>query len=81
MYAYDQMLRYDVTLWLHIIGYVTLRSILQTGSREVAGSIPEVSLEFFIDAIFPAAYDPGVDSTSNRNKYHEYLLGVKVVGV
>ena len=37
MYAYDQMLRYD---GLHIIGYVMLRSILQTGSREVVGSIP-----------------------------------------
>jgi len=41
MYAYDQMLRYDVRLWRHIIEYVTLRSIPQTGSREVAGSIPE----------------------------------------
>jgi hypothetical protein len=26
------------------------------------------SLEFFIE------YDPGVDSTSNRNEYHEYFL-------
>jgi len=82
MYAYDQMLRYDVTLWLHIIGYVTLRSILQTGSREVAGSIPEYChWNFSLTQFFQPNYDPGVDSASNWNKYHEYLLGVKVAGV
>jgi hypothetical protein len=36
-----------------------------------------VSLEFFIDIILPAAYDPGVDSASNRNEYQEYFLGGK----
>ena len=36
-----------------------------------------VSLEFFIDIILPAAYGPGVDSASNRNKYQEYFLGGK----
>ena len=25
-------------------------------------------------------YDPGVDSASNRNEYHEYLMGVKAAG-
>jgi hypothetical protein len=26
-------------------------------------------------------YGPGVDSSSNRNEYQEYFLGVKVAGV
>jgi hypothetical protein len=38
---------------------------------------PMVSLEFFIDTIFPAALWPGVDSASKRNEYQEYFLGVK----
>jgi len=38
---------------------------------------PMVSLEFFIDIILPAGYDPEVDSASNRNEYQEYFLGVK----
>jgi len=25
-------------------------------------------------------YDPGVDSASNRNEYHQYFLGVKAAG-
>jgi hypothetical protein len=36
-----------------------------------------VSLEFFIDKILPADYGPGADSSSNRNEYQEYFLGVK----
>jgi len=37
-----------------------------------------VSLEFFIDIkSFRSHYGPGVDSTSDRNEYQEYLLGVK----
>jgi len=43
-----------------------------------------VSMEFFIHIILPAQYDPGVDSTSNRNEYQEYFLrrgeGVKMAG-
>jgi hypothetical protein len=40
-----------------------------------------VSLEFFSDLIIPAAQQtPEFDSASNRNKYHEYFLGVKAAG-
>jgi hypothetical protein len=40
-----------------------------------------VSLEFFIDVILLwPHYDPGIDSTSNRNEYQEYFLGVKAAG-
>jgi len=34
------------------------------------GLIPVGVIEIFY-------YDPGVDSASNRNEYHEYYLGVK----
>ena len=40
-------------------------------NRKVTGSIPADVTVFFID------YGPGVDSTSNRNEYQEYFLGVK----
>jgi len=34
---------------------------------------------FFIDIkSFRSQYGPGVDSTSNRNEYQEYFLGVKM---
>jgi len=50
-------------------------------NREVADSMPMVSLEFFIDIkSFRSHYDPGVDSASNRNEYQEYFLGVKAAG-
>jgi len=39
-----------------------------------------MSLEFFIDIILPPLYGPAVDSTSNRNEYQEYFLGVKAPG-
>ena len=40
-----------------------------------------VSLEYFIDIkYFPSHYGPEVDSTSNRNEYKEYILGVKAAG-
>jgi hypothetical protein len=41
---------------------------------------PMVSLEFFSDIILPVTYGPGVDSTSNRNEYQMYFLGVKAAG-
>jgi len=37
---------------------------------------PMVTLEFFIDILFPAALKR-VDSASNRNEYEEYFLGGK----
>ena len=49
-------------------------------SRKVAGSISDVSLEFFIDIILLAALWPWGDSAYNRNEYQEYFLGVKVAG-
>jgi len=40
-----------------------------------------VSLEFFIHIkSFQSHYGPGIDSTSNRNKYQEHFLGVKAAG-
>ena len=48
---------------------------------KVAGSIPDDVMEFFIHIIsFWLHYGPGVDSTSNRNEYQEYFLGVKAAG-
>jgi len=32
---------------------------------------------FFLTYYFRPHYGPGVDTTSNRNEYHEYLLGLK----
>ena len=50
-------------------------------NRKVASSIPAGVSGFFIDIkSFRSHYGPGVDSTSNRNEYHEYFLGVKVAG-
>ena len=47
-------------------------------NRKVAGSIP-ASINGFVNDIksFRSHYGPGVDSSSNRNKYREYFLGVK----
>jgi hypothetical protein len=39
-----------------------------------------MSLEFFIDIILPVALGPAVDSTSKKNEYQEYFLGVKPAG-
>jgi len=47
-------------------------------NRNVAGSIPDGVIVFFIDInSFRSHYDPGVDSASNRNEYQEYFLGGK----
>jgi hypothetical protein len=48
---------------------------------KVAGSIPDGVTGFFIDIkSFRSHYGPGVDSSSNRNEYQEYFLGVKAAG-
>jgi hypothetical protein len=39
-----------------------------------------LSLAFFIDTILSVALWPGVDSSSKRNEYQEYFLGVKAAG-
>jgi hypothetical protein len=50
-------------------------------NRKVAGSIPAGVSGFFIDIkSFWSHYGPGVDSSSNRNEYQEYFLGVKAAG-
>jgi len=50
-------------------------------NRKVVGSIPAGVSGFFIDIkSFRSHYGPGVDSTSNRNEYQKYLLGVKAAG-
>ena len=56
-------------------GAVGWGTALQVGRSRVL--FPMVSLEFFIDIILLAALWPWVDSTSNRNEYQEYFLGVK----
>ena len=48
---------------------------------KVAGSIPAGVSGFFIDIkSLRSYYGPGVDSSSNRNEYHEYFLEVKAAG-
>ena len=50
-------------------------------NRKVAGSIPaRVSGIFFDINSFRSHYGLEVYSTSNRNEYQEYFLGVKVAG-
>ena len=50
-------------------------------NRKVAGSIPAGVSGFFIDIkSLRSHYGPGVESTSNRNEYQEYFLGVKAAG-
>jgi len=50
-------------------------------NRKAAGLIPASVSGFFIDIkFFRSHYGPVVDSTSNRNEYQEYFLGVKAVG-
>jgi len=44
-------------------------------SWNVAGSIPEGSLGFFIEIIFPVALRPRVESAANKNEYQEYIPG------
>ena len=50
-------------------------------NRNVAGSIPVGVGGFFIDIkSFRSHYGPRVHSTSDRNEYQEYFLGVKEAG-
>ena len=52
-----------------------------TTNRKVACSIRAGVSGFFIDIkSFRSHYGPGIDSTSNRNEYQEYFLGVKTTG-
>ena len=56
-------------------GAVGWGTALQAGRSRVR--FPLVSLEFFNEIILLAALWLGVDSSSNRNEYQEYLLGGK----
>jgi len=49
-------------------------------NRKVAGSIPVGVIGTFDIKSFRSYYGPGVDSASNRNKYQEHFLGVKIAG-
>jgi len=50
-------------------------------NRKVASSILASVSGFFIDIkSFRSHYGAMVDSSSNRNEYQEYFLGVKVAG-
>ena len=53
--------------------------MLQIGRSLVRSQL--VSVDFFFDIkSFRSHYGPGVDSTSNRNEYREYFLGVNAAG-
>ena len=58
------------------------RSWLRHGatSRKVAGSIPDGVIGIFHWQSFRPHYGSGVDWTSDKNEYQEYLLGVKAAG-
>jgi len=50
-------------------------------STKVAGSIPDGVIGIFHwHSPHGRINGPGVDSTSNRNEYQEYFLGVKAAG-
>jgi len=54
-------------------------AVLQIGRSLVRSQL--VVIGFFIDIkSFRSHYGPGVDSSSNRNEYQEYFLGVKAAG-
>ena len=63
-----------ILISIHLPVYFWLRRCAT--NRKVRSQL--VSLEFFIDIkSFRSHYDPGVDSTSNRNEYRAYFLGGK----
>jgi len=69
--GYSLMLGTAVAQWLRCCATI----------RKVAGSIPAGVSGFFIEIkSFRSHYGPGVDSTSNRNEYQEYFLGVMATG-
>jgi hypothetical protein len=49
-------------------------------SQKFAGSIPDDVIRIFLFTSFWPHYGPGVDSASNRHKYQEYFLRIKVAG-
>jgi hypothetical protein len=64
---------------MHYQGHVVAQWLRHcTTNRQVTGSIPGGVTGFFSSG---HTVDLGVDSTSNRNEYQEYFLGVKVAGV
>ena len=71
IFSYNKTQRTAVAQWLRCCAT----------NRKVAGSFPAGVSGFFIDIkSFRSHYGPGVDSTSNRNEYQEYFLGVKAAG-
>ena len=69
------------SLYLHLRTAVAQWLKCWATNRKVAGSIPAGAVGVFIDIkSFRSHYGPGVDSTSNRNEYQEYFLGVKAAG-
>jgi hypothetical protein len=45
--------------------------------RKVVGTIPDGVIGSFIDIILPAALVPWDDSSSNKNEYQGYFLGIE----
>ena len=50
------------------------RTALQTGKSRVRFPTKSLGFLFFFDLILPTAYGCGVDSISNRNDLHGYLV-------
>jgi len=75
-----------ITLFVYLYLFVGGTAVAQwlrccATNRKVAGSMLVDAIGFFVDIkSFRSHYGPGVDSTSNRNEYQEYFLGVKAAG-
>ena len=70
--------RFSSATMISTAASLSFSTALQDGRSRV--QFPMVSLEFFIDTIFPPQCGPKVGSASNRNQYQGYLLRVKVAG-
>jgi hypothetical protein len=79
------------TLWhvflcfvqVHVGRWTAVTQLLRCSAtnRKVAGSIPAGLSGFFVDIrSFRSHYSPGIDSTTNRNDYQDYFLGVRAAG-
>ena len=74
---------HSIYIYIYIYMGTAVSQWLRYGAtnRKVADSFPAGVSGLFIDIkSFRSHYGPGVESTSNRNEYQEYFLGVKATG-
>ena len=80
----------DMCKYIYII-YIYIKSLLGYAVAQLVEALrykPEgrgfdsrwCHWKFSLTKSFPPHYGSGVDSTSNRNEYQEYFLGVKAAG-